>query len=290
MRRFANALAAGAAVGAAFLFAVLTERFGLNSLLAVFASSIALIVAVPSSNASRLRNVVAGHSIALGLSIVATTCLPSMEYSIPLAAATTIVIMLYFDVVHPPALGTPLIVASQSHSNQELGIVLIVGLVGLATLKMLLKIANGDLDLPWRSRRAIPSKEDGSSSYSEIPKSPVIRTVAMPSDTNPAGDIFGGWLMWQMDFAAGSVAARRARGRCATVAVEAMTFIRPVTVGDEISIFEKKTEVGRTSMKISIEAWRRSREDIKTEKVTEAIFTFVAIDKQRKPRAVPSDD
>jgi len=101
--------------------------------------------------------------------------------------------------------------------------------------------------------------------------------------------VFGGWLMWQMDFAAGSVAARRAKGRCATVAVQAMTFIRPVFVGDEISIFEKEIEVGRTSMKISIEAWRRSREDVKIEKVTEATFTFVAIDANRKPRPIPAE-
>ena len=75
---------------------------------------------------------------------------------------------------------------------------------------------------------------------------PVIRTIAMPSDTNPAGDIFGGWLMAQMDLAAGNVAARRARGRCATISVEAMTFHHPVFVGDEVSLYAWILGVGRS--------------------------------------------
>jgi acyl-CoA thioesterase YciA len=116
---------------------------------------------------------------------------------------------------------------------------------------------------------------------------PVVRTVAMPSDTNPAGDIFGGWLMWQMDFAAGSVAARRAGGRCVTVAVEAISFISPVYVGDEVSIYGKLVSTGRSSMRIQVEAWRRSREGNDYLKVTEATFTFVATDEHRKPRALP---
>ncbi|KMO18848.1 acyl-CoA thioesterase, partial [Methylobacterium platani] len=73
---------------------------------------------------------------------------------------------------------------------------------------------------------------------------PVIRTIAMPADTNPAGDIFGGWLMAQMDLAAGNVAARRARGRCATIAVEGMTFLQPVVVGDEVSLYADIVSVG----------------------------------------------
>ena len=116
---------------------------------------------------------------------------------------------------------------------------------------------------------------------------PVIRTIAMPADTNPAGDIFGGWLMAQMDLAAGSAAALRAKGRCATVAVDGMTFLSPVFVGDEVSLFARVIKTGRSSMRIQVEAWRRSRESDATNKVTEAIFTFVAIDANRQPRAMP---
>ncbi|BAQ47699.1 MULTISPECIES: acyl-CoA thioesterase [Methylobacterium] len=118
---------------------------------------------------------------------------------------------------------------------------------------------------------------------------PVIRTIAMPADTNPAGDIFGGWLMAQMDLAAGNVAARRARGRCATIAVEGMTFLQPVVVGDEVSLYAHIVSVGRSSIRIQIEAWRRARESEETIKVTQALFTFVAIDENRRPRAVPPD-
>ncbi|TDP45388.1 (3S)-malyl-CoA thioesterase [Zavarzinia compransoris] len=115
----------------------------------------------------------------------------------------------------------------------------------------------------------------------------IIRTIAMPADTNPAGDIFGGWLMAQMDLAAGSAAARRARGRCATIAVDAMVFLRPVAVGDEVSLYAEIASVGRTSMKIHVEAWRRSRDSEERYKVTDATFTFVAIDAQGRPRDVP---
>ncbi|WP_188582667.1 acyl-CoA thioesterase [Azorhizobium oxalatiphilum] len=118
---------------------------------------------------------------------------------------------------------------------------------------------------------------------------PVIRTIAMPSDTNPSGDIFGGWLMSQMDLAAGNIAARRARGRAATIAVEGITFLSPVYVGDEVSLFGTLLHVGRTSMRIEVEAWRRARESDESQKVTEAIFTFVAIDAQRKARPVPPE-
>jgi len=116
----------------------------------------------------------------------------------------------------------------------------------------------------------------------------VIRTIAMPADTNPAGDIFGGWLMSQMDLAAGNVAARRARGRCATVAVDAMAFHSPVHVGDEISVYAELAEVGRTSMKFKVEVWRRSRDGDMEVRVTEAVFTFLALDSGGRPRPVPS--
>jgi acyl-CoA thioesterase YciA len=118
-------------------------------------------------------------------------------------------------------------------------------------------------------------------------ETPVIRAVAMPADTNPAGDIFGGWLMSQMDLAAGSVAARRARTRCATVTVEGMTFLSPVYVGDEVSLYANLVSEGRTSMRIKVEAWRRYREEEAVNKVTEAIFTFVALGKDRRPTPLP---
>jgi acyl-CoA thioesterase YciA len=110
----------------------------------------------------------------------------------------------------------------------------------------------------------------------------------MPADTNPAGDIFGGWLMSQMDLAAGNVAARVSRGRAATVRVEAMSFLSPVYVGDEVSLYAHLAERGRTSMKIEVEAWRRSRKSEEMTKVTEAIFTFVALDDETgRPRVLP---
>ena len=116
---------------------------------------------------------------------------------------------------------------------------------------------------------------------------PGIRTIAMPGDTNPAGDIFGGWLMAQMDLAAGNVAARRARGRCATIAVERITFLSPVKVGDEVTVYAELTAVGRTSMRFQVAAWRRARDSDTSTKVTEAEFTFVALDSDGRPRPIP---
>ncbi len=115
---------------------------------------------------------------------------------------------------------------------------------------------------------------------------PAIRATAMPADTNPAGDIFGGWLMAQMDMAAGNVAARRARGRCATVAVERITFLSPVKVGDEVTVFAQLLQVGRTSMRFEVSAWRRPRDAEEVTKVTAAEFTFVALDVHGRPRPV----
>jgi acyl-CoA thioesterase YciA len=123
----------------------------------------------------------------------------------------------------------------------------------------------------------------------DLPASePLIRTIAMPADANPAGDIFGGWLLAQMDLAAGSAATRRARGRCATVALDAMAFLKPVFVGDEVSLHAQVVKVGRTSLQVHVEAWRRARAEEASERVTEATFTFVALDEQRRPRPVPA--
>jgi acyl-CoA thioesterase YciA len=117
-------------------------------------------------------------------------------------------------------------------------------------------------------------------------RDPVIRVTAMPADTNAYGDIFGGWLLSLMDSGAGLVAARRSRGRAVTVALDGMKFHLPVGVGDEISVYGEIRRVGRTSMTIAIEAWRRHRTEDEEVKVTEAIFTFVAIDDAGKPRVI----
>lgn len=114
-----------------------------------------------------------------------------------------------------------------------------------------------------------------------------ILTIAMPADTNPSGDIFGGWLMSQMDLGAGNVAQRVAEGRCATVAVDAFHFLTPVKVGDEVSVYAKVISTGRTSIRLKVEAYRRERHGDDKIKVTEAIFTFVALDEQGKARPLP---
>jgi acyl-CoA thioesterase YciA len=114
-----------------------------------------------------------------------------------------------------------------------------------------------------------------------------IRTIAMPADTNPSGDIFGGWLMSQMDLAGGTFAQFRAKGRVATVAVDGFTFHKPVFVGDELSCYCQLVRVGRTSITVHVEAWVRRKHSSEHLKVTEATYTFVAIDGERKPRPVP---
>ncbi|WP_430913418.1 acyl-CoA thioesterase [Methylobacterium sp. sgz302541] len=116
-----------------------------------------------------------------------------------------------------------------------------------------------------------------------------VRTSAMPADTNANGDIFGGWVLSQMDQAGGIAGVDRAQGRVVTVALDAMTFIRPVRVGDVLCVYTRIGHVGRTSMKIEVEAWaRRFRTQIR-EKVTEAVFTFVAIDDEGRPRPIPPE-
>ena len=123
---------------------------------------------------------------------------------------------------------------------------------------------------------------------SELPPNvePIIRVIAMPADTNPNGDIFGGWLLSQMDLAGGSLASRTSRGRIVTVKIDTMTFLNPVRVGDEVSIYAMLLGIGRSSMKVDIAAWRRTRESDVSQKVTEGQFTYVAIDENGKPRPV----
>jgi acyl-CoA thioesterase YciA len=118
---------------------------------------------------------------------------------------------------------------------------------------------------------------------------PAIRAIAMPADTNPAGDIFGGWLMCQMDLAAGNAAAKMARGRCVTVAVEGMNFLSPVRVGDEVTVWAELIRRGRSSMTFEVSAWRRPRDGNERTCVTHASFTFVALDDEGRPRKLPDD-
>ena len=121
----------------------------------------------------------------------------------------------------------------------------------------------------------------------DVPGGPHLRTVAMPRDANSGGDIFGGWTLSQMDLAGGTFAAEQAGGRVATVAVEAMRFLRPVAVGDEVSCYCSLKEAGDTSLMVKIETWARGRgRDKAPEKVTEGVFTFVALDDDGRPRGI----
>lgn len=116
------------------------------------------------------------------------------------------------------------------------------------------------------------------------------RTIAMPADTNPSGDIFGGWVLSQMDIAAGIRAGQRAQTRVVTVSLEGMSFIQPVRVGDILGVYTEVTSVGRTSMTIHVEAWVRRNRIGNREKVTEGKFKFVAIDENGKPTPLPDEN
>ncbi|MDP9499491.1 acyl-CoA thioester hydrolase YciA [Bisgaard Taxon 45] len=121
----------------------------------------------------------------------------------------------------------------------------------------------------------------------------LLRTLAMPSDTNANGDIFGGWIMSQMDMGGAILAKEIAHGRVVTIAVESMTFIRPITVGDVVCCYGKCLSVGRSSIKIKMEVWVKkvSSEPIGERYcVTEAVFTFVAVDNAGRPRIVPREN
>ena len=108
----------------------------------------------------------------------------------------------------------------------------------------------------------------------------------MPADTNPYGDIFGGWLLSIMDSAAGTVAARFSQGRAVTIAIDGMTFHRPVKIGDVVSVYADVISTGRSSMKIEVSAWRRVRAGEEVDRVTHAVFTFVAIGDDGRPRVI----
>ncbi len=116
-----------------------------------------------------------------------------------------------------------------------------------------------------------------------------LRSIAMPADTNPSGQIFGGWLMSQMDLAGGTHAMFRANGRVATVAVDGMVFHAPVFVGDEVSCYTEIVRVGRSSMSIAVEAWVRRCRSRQLVRVTSALFHFVAVTDDNRPRPLPPE-
>ena len=120
----------------------------------------------------------------------------------------------------------------------------------------------------------------------DVPGGPHLRTVAMPRDTNARGAIVGGWTLSQMAMAGGTFAARHARGRVATVSIEAMRFLRPVEVGNEVSCYCSLEREGNTSVAVRIETWTRSRDGSEAEKVTEGVFTYAALGEDGKPRAL----
>ena len=119
-------------------------------------------------------------------------------------------------------------------------------------------------------------------------KIPALRVVPMPADSNQNGDIFGGWIMAQVDVAGGTVAGRVARGRVATVSVHSFVFKQPVQIGDIVSLYAEVERIGNTSITVKVEVYaERGRADAKVVKVTEAVLTYVAIDLKGKPRPVP---
>ena len=122
----------------------------------------------------------------------------------------------------------------------------------------------------------------------EVPPAtePAIRTIAMPADTNPHGDIFGGWLLCQMDLAGATIAVRQAGGRVVTVAITAMAFHRPVCVGDEVSCYGSVEKIGHTSIIIKIESWARRGTGVTPIKVTEGLFTYVRVGNDGRPQQI----
>lgn len=117
-----------------------------------------------------------------------------------------------------------------------------------------------------------------------------LRTLAMPTDANPAGDIFGGWVMSQMDLASGIRAAERARGRVVTAAVKEMAFQLPVKIGDTLNVYTEVVRVGRSSITLQVEAWAQRARHRMLEKVTAGTFIMVALDENGYPTAVPPEE
>jgi len=116
-----------------------------------------------------------------------------------------------------------------------------------------------------------------------------LRTLAMPADANAAGDIFGGWVMAQMDLACGIAGAERAKGRIVTAAINAMSFEKPMHIGDTLSVYTHIEKIGRTSLTLNVEAWAQRYLTDTVEKVTNATFVMVALDKEGKPKPIPKE-
>ena len=114
----------------------------------------------------------------------------------------------------------------------------------------------------------------------------VIRTIAMPKDTNPSGDIFGGWIMSQMDLGSGILALNTAKSRVVTVAMDGMSFLQPVRVGDRVACYAWVEKIGRTSMRIPVEAWVERYRTGEVVRVTQAVFTYVALGADGKPTPI----
>jgi acyl-CoA thioesterase YciA len=142
-------------------------------------------------------------------------------------------------------------------------------------------VLSASLQLP---ETAMPDPSDATETPPDI--DPAIRTIAMPADTNAHGDIFGGWLICQMDLAGATVATRRAGGRTVTVAITAMVFHRPVCVGDEVSCYGSIDKIGNTSIAIKIESWARRGTGNTPIKVTEGLFTYVRVDADGHPQPI----
>jgi acyl-CoA thioesterase YciA len=136
----------------------------------------------------------------------------------------------------------------------------------------------------------MPDPTAAPSTAVEVPPDadPAIRTIAMPADTNPHGDIFGGWLLCQMDLAGGSVAVRRSGGRVVTVAITAMAFHRPVCVGDQVSCYGSVEKIGTTSITVKVESWALRGTGTTPIKVTEGLFTYVRVDANGHPQPIPA--
>jgi acyl-CoA thioesterase YciA len=155
---------------------------------------------------------------------------------------------------------------------------------------MLVFIGNDQLSI-GRDVNEAPAKPSDTTSETCPTSEPALRAIAMPADTNPHGDIFGGWLLCQMDLAGSTFATRHANGRVVTVAITAMAFHRPVLVGDEVSCFCGVEKIGNTSITVKIQSWVRRRLDTTPIKVTEGVFTYVRVgpDGRPLPIASPSD-
>ncbi|MBA2431724.1 MAG: acyl-CoA thioesterase [Chthoniobacterales bacterium] len=117
----------------------------------------------------------------------------------------------------------------------------------------------------------------------------VIRTIAMPADTNPSGDIFGGWIMSQMDLGSGILASKTSHARVVTVAMDGMSFLQPVRVGDRVACYAWVEKIGRTSMRIPVEVWVERYMTGEQVRVTQAVFTYVALDAEGRPTPVQRD-